>query len=242
MGELISREMEAAEEAEDRERFLGVLAHDLRNPLGAASHAISFMLDSAAPDEQATRMLQVAQRSLSRMNGLIGQLLDFHRGRFGEGIRIRPERFDALQLVQDVAEGASINDRGISVRVGGEPGRVCWDRERMGQLLGNLIDNAVAHSPEQEDVEVTLARSGGEVELRVLNQGEPIPPERRKAIFRPFVRGQQDGGGESHVGLGLYISAVIVWAHGGTLRVETMDDGRTAFVVELPTGTGRAGI
>lgn len=239
IGELIAHEMEAAEEASDRERFMGVLAHDLRNPLGAAMNALRFITDFTEPDGRAASMLEVAARSLHRMERLIEQLLDFHRGRFGNGIPIVRAEFEPGALVNEMAEAASLGVRGVRVQPHIQPvGDVAWDRVRIGQLLSNLIDNAVGQSPEGSTVDIELRRvQGRAVRLTVINDGPTIPMELRARMFRPFERGRNPGKG---VGLGLFISEQIVRAHGGTIRVDTLDKGRTAFIVALPDGMGGA--
>ncbi len=115
-----------------------------------------------------------------------------------------------------------------------------FDSIRIGQVLSNLVGNAVEHGSDDTAVRVTLEGGGEEVVLSVQNQGVPIPSKKVGMLPRAFVRGEEASGhqssGSAHVGLGLYITKKIVDAQGGTIGVTSSDQGGTKFVVRLPLG------
>ena len=214
------------------EMFMAVLGHDLRNPLNVISMGAQ-MLDRQAADETAVR--RTAARMLGsaqRMARLIDDLLDLARARQGGGIPLQRTRLNLEALVQRVAHEHEtlFGDRPLEITSDGSLAGV-WDQDRLAQLLGNLLANALSHG---QDAGVRIDVDGTDVEtvrLSVTNAGT-IPPEVLPYVFNPFSSGNPRRRSEG-VGLGLYIVQQIVEAHGGHVSVESAD-GTTTFVVVLP--------
>ncbi len=205
-----------------REEFIAVLGHDLRNPL-ASIDAGTKMLQRTVTDEKSRSILQLMRSSVSRMSGLIDDVLDFARGRLGSGLTM-----DGLSLVavrpmieQVVSElSAAHTDRTIVAEVSDITVRC--DPARLGQLLSNLLANALTHGAEDGEILVTARIEDGWFKMDVTNPGDPIPAEVAEHLFKPFVRASAK---PSHagLGLGLYIASEIARAHRGTLTVQSSE-------------------
>lgn len=200
-----------------REQFVAVLAHDLRNPLAAIS-AGARLLQKESLSGTSVDIIRMVQQSVSRMAGLIDDVTDFARTRAGSGFQLvmQSEKPLAPVLAQVLDElRATAPDRPIESRFTlSEP--IEYDQARMGQLMSNLVANAIRHGAPQTPIQVTAATSKETLELTVSNQGTPIPPEAIGALFDPFFR-VTDTSGEQGLGLGLYITSEIVKGHGGTI-------------------------
>jgi sigma-B regulation protein RsbU (phosphoserine phosphatase) len=221
------------ETSELREQFIAVLGHDLRNPLASISAGARILLRSPR-DEGETSVLRMMETTVIRMAGLIDDVMDFARGRLGGGITLSRDAFRPLEpvLVQVVDElrGAS-PDRVIETRFSiTEP--VNCDRTRIGQLVSNLLGNALTHGSVDRPIQVQASTVGGIFELSVANSGEPIPERAMDKLFEPFVRGDiRDS--KQGLGLGLYIASQIAKAHEGTLTVSSTAD-ETRFTLTMP--------
>jgi signal transduction histidine kinase len=222
------------ETARLREQFIAVLGHDLRNPLGSISSATHVLARSHLPDP-AKKMVELMQRSVRRMAGLIDDVLDFARGRLGGGLTLELSGDDALTpvLEQVIAElRVSFPDRIIETDFSPCECVKC-DRARLSQLLSNLVANALTYSPPGTPVRASSRMADGVFEISVVNHGEPIPAEAMSRLFSPYERGavrpSQQG-----LGLGLYIASEIARAHGGTLTATSTVD-ETCFTLTIPT-------
>lgn len=221
------------ETAKLREQFIAVLGHDLRNPVATIASGAR-IIGKSALDERARAMLTVLQGSAMRMSGLIDNLLDFARGRLGGGIELDTRCETALApVLQQVVDELKVvhPERRIDLRFDLDAPVRC-DPARVAQLLSNLLANALTHGPADEAVRVEASSADGGFELRVVNSGEPIPEAARPQLFQPFVRGDQHSSAQG-LGLGLYISAEIAKAHGGTLEVRS-DAEETCFTLIMP--------
>jgi PAS domain S-box-containing protein len=229
-------EAELRRAAEFRERFLGIVSHDLRNPLNAILLSANALM---CAEDLPPRHLKAVRRvvtSAERMARMIGELLDFTRGRLGGGIPVSPRPMNLLLLVRHVLEELEAGHPGRELRLearGDFQGE--WDPDRLAQVIGNLGKNALDYSPEGTPVRFTLRDEGGSVVLEVNNAGPPIPAERLATIFEPFRRFAK---GSPHpasgLGLGLYIVEQIVRGHGGTASVRSSEEEGTTFTVRLP--------
>jgi signal transduction histidine kinase len=223
-------------DAELRELFLAVLAHDLRTPLSSISMGANALMLRDDTSEFGLRAAQRIARSAQRMNVMIGQVLDFTRARADGGLLIRPETIDLSAVCSAMIEEfrAAHPDRTFELRAVGDQ-KGSWDAVRLGQLLGNLMENALRHGANQTPVIVKLEGKSDHVILSVHNQGPAIPQETKATLFEPFRRGKPplSRGAADGLGLGLYISERIVGAHGGRIHAVS-DDNETAFVVHLP--------
>jgi signal transduction histidine kinase len=217
-----------------REQFIAVLGHDLRNPLAAISGGMNLLLKTSL-DEKARVIVDLVRGSATRMAALIDNVMDFARGRLGGGLPLERSAAGELEplLRQVVAElQTSAPDRVIDIRVSvTEP--VDCDRARIGQLVSNLVGNAIDHGAPDQPIQVTAATQDGSFELSVTNAGEQIPPASLDHIFDPYTRGIHRTSRQG-LGLGLYISNEIAKAHGGTLDVISTVD-QTSFTFRMPS-------
>jgi signal transduction histidine kinase len=222
-------------ELDFRERMMGILGHDLRNPLNVVILAADqLMRDQGLPPAAQKRLLRL-RRSAARMHEMIETLLDFTRARFMGSVPVSPVPTDlgtiARTTVDDVR--ALWPDSAIGLEVRGDP-RGEWDPARMTQTIGNLVTNAIAYGEKGGRVQVAVQAEGRDVELTVHNQGAAIPAEIIPVLFEPFRRGAAQDRSPGGLGLGLYIVGEIVKAHGGSIRVDSTDRDGTTFTLKLP--------
>jgi len=213
-----------------REQFIAILGHDLRTPLTAISISAQALRHLALASPYGAMVVAIDQTS-RRMVSLVSDVMDFARGRLGSGIPLvrRPCDLAAVfaEIVGEIERTAP--DRTIRFTTTGDlTGE--WDAGRLGQVMTNLLANAVRHG--QDPITVTLTGSPDDVALRVSSHGPAIPAEVRTRLFEPFVRATNARTGAG-LGLGLYIVSEIVHAHDGTVGV-TSDDDATTFTVRLP--------
>lgn len=226
--------VEEREIADLREQFIAVLGHDLRNPLFAIG-AGAELLQRRIHDEKNLGIVRHIHTSARRASQLIEDVLDFARGRLGAGIVVNlqdcPELAKSLEHV--VSEIQRVHpQRSIELKIGDLSGIVC-DVERVGQLLSNLVSNAISHGAPQSPVRVLAHVDEGTFALSVHNQGEPIPAAVKTQLFKPFSRPGHNSP-RSGLGLGLYIAHQIALAHGGHMDVSSTEAGGTLFVFNLP--------
>ncbi len=224
---------EERRDAQLREEFVAVLGHDLRNPLAAVDAGIRVLMRQTLADKQVS-VLDLMHGSVRRMAGLIDNILDFARARLGGGLQLHLQEDTALQpmLEQVVAEiGAAWPARNLDSNLSVDAPVVC-DRVKIGQLLSNLLANAMTHGAAGAPVSVAAATRDGGFALSVANGGPPIPQAAMDRLFQPFYRSSvlptQQG-----LGLGLYIAAMIAEAHGGTLTVAS-SPVETRFTFRMP--------
>lgn len=217
------------------DQFLAVLGHDLRNPLGAISMAAAIICKGA--DHASHKPASLILTSARRMKRMVDDLLDLTRTRLGSGIPIAPERMDLKALAEEiVAELQAFHpQRAVAFRADGDL-EGSWDRDRLAQVLSNLLGNALQYGAPARPITVSARGDGDEVAIEVHNQGRPISPSMLTNIFEPMVReaGRGDGKPSTSLGLGLYIAREIVLAHGGTVSVKSAALEGTTFCVRLP--------
>jgi len=221
-----------------REMFIAVLGHDLRSPLSGVLMASQFMLEEGRLQEPEAALAARIVRSATRMTRMIGDLLDFTRGRLGSGIPIAREEMDlGIEAEGAVAEVKSAHpERRFELDLAGDLSGA-WDSARITQLLVNLLANAAVHGSSDDPVTVSARGRDGDVVLRVVNRGTPIDAMTLPTLFSPFKRiapGAMPSQSGAHLGLGLYIVEQIVTAHGGTIDVISSAADGTAFTVRLP--------
>lgn len=219
------------------ELFVGVLGHDLRNPLFAIKAAAWLLSRRVSPEVVVDAAKRISE-SANRMSRMIDQILDFTRLRLGGEIPLVRERVDLDEVVRGVADELHTVDgtRDLSVStVGWTCGE--WDRDRLAQMLSNLLGNAYQHATPGTGIELAIDGTGaGGVTVEIRSSGT-IDPERLTDLFEPLrARTRQRNRGSSGLGLGLYICRQIALAHGGSIRAES-EGGTTRFVVHLPRRT-----
>lgn len=234
--ELFRQRQQLAEQVEEHkalirtaELLIGVLSHDLRAPLGAIVTASELLATIHRTDERTVQITSRIRSSSRRMTRLIEQLLDFTNARVTGRLPVRPADNDLRELCHAAMFEFEPSRNRIELTVTGDT-RGRWDGDRLLQIIWNLVGNALQHGQPDEPVELVIDGSSADtVTIRVSNGGE-IPPDRRTALFSPFLRAS----GSTHgTGLGLFIVDSIARAHGGTVEVAS-GDGRTTFTVTLP--------
>lgn len=228
--------LDAQSTARLRDQFIAVLGHDLRNPLQSINLGADRLVREL-PEGRERGLARHVHRSGQRMAALIGNIMDFARGRLGDGLAITVE--PGVELAADlehviseiqIAHPERHIDASISL-----PFAIPCDATRIAQMLGNLVSNAVVHGSQTAPVVVRVTTTKAVFELTVENAGEPIDPDRIGQLFQPFTRGTATSP-QPGLGLGLYIAAEIARAHGGTLSASS-DIARTSFIFRLPLGT-----
>jgi signal transduction histidine kinase len=219
------------EEAEFRERFMGILGHDLRQPLSAVTLAASLLLRASLGPEEAWLAQRLANNA-ARMNRMVVDLLDMTRSRLGGGLPVERRRMDMREVCGQVLDEMreAHPDRVIELSASGDLTGY-WDPDRIAQVCANLIGNALEHGRAGSRIRVTLAEHSDGVILCVENAGERISESLRPVLFQPFRRGRNAH--STGLGLGLFIVDQIARAHGGTISVLS-DDEATRFMVTLP--------
>ncbi len=216
--------------------FIGILGHDIRNPLGTISMSAQYLVRSGQLSASAAETII---NSVVRINSVIEHVVDFTRAQ-SEGIMpINTKPGNLVTQFAKILQETQVRNPKSILRLdstGNFDGS--WDEGRMGQLLSNLLTNAISYGARDEPVTVHLWENADEVFFSVHNSGNPIPPQEQERIFRPLTRGSSDDKLESRepggLGLGLYICKEIVKAHGGALEVESTQAGGTCFKVKLP--------
>jgi PAS domain S-box-containing protein len=218
------------------QQLIGIVSHDLRNPLSAILLGAEGVLRREELEEQVRLLLLRMRSSAERALRMTRDLLDFTQARLGTGLGIERRPMDLCELVAQLADevGASFPERQVDVETQGDC-RGEWDPDRMAQLLTNLLTNALKYSPEDTPVRVITRAEGDALVLQVHNRGEPIPPNKLPVLFEPLQRAtaEVDRTGRS-VGLGLYIVDQVVRAHGGRVDVTSSEAAGTTFTVRLP--------
>lgn len=224
---------------ESRNLLLGVLGHDLRNPLGAIRFSAEYLLRAEGLDTAGTKAVVRVKSSAGRMAQMVDDLLDFTRTRMGGSLPIEPASANLADVCRQAVEEleAFHPDRQIRMRCEGDMlGQ--WDVRRVAQLVSNLVANAVEHGRHGTPVTVSLTGEEHVVRVRVHNQGRVIAADARRTLFdptmRPVVQEAERGEGSSGLGLGLYIVREVARAHGGQARVVSSDKAGTTFEVCLP--------
>jgi PAS domain S-box-containing protein len=219
----------------ENELLAGVLAHDLRNPLGAIMTAAQLMLMRADAGERSARPLGRILASGQRMTRMIDQLLDFTRARVGGGIQVHRHDLSLGELCGQVIGELELAfpDLQIELEVAGDPAG-SWDPDRLQQVISNLVANAGQHGEPEAGVRVRVdGRRADSVFLEVHNQGA-IPPALLPTLFDPFSGARARRAPARGLGLGLYIVKELVRAHGGVVDVVSTPADGTTFTVALP--------
>jgi signal transduction histidine kinase len=224
--------LDAEQQARFAETFVGMLGHDLRNPLNAIIMTANLVRRMVANDRGAVdRILSSAHR----MSNMVAQLLDLTRSRIAGGITLERKEADVGNVVSEVVDELrrTYPEREIDWS---RPPEVLApvDHDRLAQVVSNLVGNALEHGDPARPVTVRLAAREGIAELSVHNAGAPIPPELLPGLFEPFRPSIARGARSKGLGLGLFITQQIVRAHGGDIGVSSTMESGTTFRVVLP--------
>jgi len=240
-GELTDAEAEQRTEFE--RQLVGIVSHDIRNPLQAINLSAALGMKVLGDEQRMRHTLERIAGSATKALRMIDDLLDFTTARLSGGISVEPQPAELHGLVARAVEDewASFPERQVELESAGD-GRGLWDPERLAQVVRNLVSNALQHTLEGTPIRVESRGERDRVQISVHNAGEPIPREDLPQLFEPFQRdcNARPNGGRS-LGLGLYITLHLVEAHGGTLDVRSHEGEGTTFTVELPRVSPKAG-
>jgi signal transduction histidine kinase len=247
---LLSREREATDQDLSHERarsdaahatrdeYMGIVSHDLRNLLNAMVGSAELIVQAVSREnhvDQVRTSAQRIQRSATRMNRLIGDLVDVASIEAGR-LAVTREVADATQVVTEAVEifqaQAAAGGIALSAEATLPPCDVAFDAARILQVLTNLLSNALKFTPANGTVVVGVERLGDDLGFSVRDTGVGVPPEQLETVFQRFV--QLTRNDRRGVGLGLYISKAIVEGHGGRIWAENAVGGGTTFRFTLP--------
>jgi signal transduction histidine kinase len=225
--------LDVQQTSELREQFIAVLGHDLRNPIAAIGAGTNMLMRTPLNDK-AQKIVTLMQGSVTRVTGLIDNLLDFARGRLGGGLTLDRDADEPLKpLLMQVTEELRQTAPGREIDTHfdfADP--VNCDRIKLTQLYSNLLGNALTHGAADRPVGVRASGANGMFELSVANAGPPIPSNAMTRLFAPFTRGEARAR-QQGLGLGLYIALQIAAAHGGNIEVAS-DENETRFTFRMP--------
>jgi signal transduction histidine kinase len=217
-----------------REQLNAVLGHDLRNPLQAIV-VTSELIAKKFSDPDVVALARRIKTNSEQMSSLIDDALDFARARLGGDIAIRIDDVHDINaalrgVVKKLQDAQPTRQIIANIDV---TGTVRCDIRRIQQLASHLLGNALAHGAVDSPVKVTGMAAENDFILEVWNEGQPIPPECLDKVFEPFWRHSASSSRQS-LGLGLYICAQIVRAHGGKITVTSSKESGTRFTARLP--------
>lgn len=233
-----------ARQRELQMRFFGAVAHDLRTPLAALKTSAQLAARQAGPEDNRTRQrMDAIVRQVERIRRLAEDLLDVARAEAGQ-LQLQLLPCDLRALARDTValfEGAS-PDHDIVLEVPDEPVSFLCDGTRAGQILNNILSNAVKYSPEGGRVVVKVCREGTLAIVSVTDEGVGISEEQRQILFEPFGRAHVGREAIPGAGLGLWTTRRLVEAHAGSIDVESTPRCGSTFTVRFPVAgpdTGR---
>ncbi len=225
----------------DRARigFLIAVTHDVRTPIATIKTATGALLgpSSLLDDSERTELLEAAYHESTRLEGLVTKVLDLSRIR--AGVKPEPELVDVGDVVRSAVTrvGSAAASRTITLHVATDLPALYVDPVLLEHALANLLENAVVHDPDGDDIEVCAVARGCRIDLAVVDHGPGIAPAERARVFEEFVR-LDSPQGRPGTGLGLTIVRALTEAHGGHVRVESTPGGGATFVLDLPAEGG----
>lgn len=217
-----------------RERFVSLLAHDLRGPLSAALLTSRLLADSAEGASPHLEHARRIERSMRRMDAMIRALLDANRLRAGERLPVDLEPCDLVAIVNDAL--ADLDERARARVVAEMPDHLegVWAPDQLRRAVWNLVTNALKYGPPGGRVDVVVRRDDGAIVLSVRDEGPGIPPDEQIRIFEPFGRGHGADRLARGWGLGLTLVRGCAEAHGGTVALDSSAGRGTTFTLRLP--------
>jgi phosphoserine phosphatase RsbU/P len=232
VAELTQLKSEAQDRATAAEQMIGIVSHDLRNPLSSIRLATA-LLNGTDPSDNQKRTLDRLARATDRADHLISDLLDFTQARLGKGLSVVLAPVDLHAIIgHAIDELKPVYSRQALCHLRTGTGACRADGHRLVQLVGNLISNAMTYGEPNTPVTVTSAVTDSSFTIAVHNAGTPIAAEARAHIFQPMARGTDANAGRS-VGLGLFIVQEIARGHGGSVTVTSTAQDGTTFVATM---------
>ncbi|WP_460423243.1 sensor histidine kinase [Pseudomonas sp. ZL2] len=230
--------------AEDRalfaEQMIGIVSHDLRNPLSAIRMAAE-VLSRRDRDAKSIQMLGHISHSVERAQRLVADLLDFTLVQVGRGISVACAPLNFHEVVADCLKEIRLSfPKSDLVHVHSGQGDFFADSDRLYQMIGNLTANAIAYGTEGSTVTVSTHIKDDIAAISVHNFGTPIPAALLENLFEPMIRGSHDNAELRSVGLGLFIVREIVKAHQGEITVSSNAEQGTTFTAVFPRPAPKA--
>ncbi|MEO7211380.1 ATP-binding protein [Mucilaginibacter sp.] len=217
--------------------FIAIASHELKTPLTSLKAYIQLLHVNArrSGDSFLLNALQKSENQINKMTKLIYGFLDLSKLESGK-LRLERHEFDLNALIEEVAaENRPIAQSHAITFLGGKPIIITADREKIGQVINNLISNAVKYSPKNTDIKVLVQRLNNQVKVSVRDNGIGIKLKDQQHIFQRFYRVEDDSTkGFSGFGIGLYLSAEIVELHQGKIGVESSEGQGSEFYFVLP--------
>lgn len=226
-----------------RADFVSLVSHELRAPMASvvgSAQTLRQRWRELNPDQRESFLALISSET-ERLAALVADVLDTSRIDAGT-FTYRFADIDLGALVRDSVAGLSLTQEEVSVVADVHSGlpSVRGDRDRLQQVLTNLLDNAVKFSPAGEEVRVSAFQQDSRVRIEVSDRGPGVPPDQQRLIFEKFGRGKTTSSpGTPGTGLGLYIARSIVEAHGGVLEVSSWPDAGATFTLSLPVDSAR---
>lgn len=219
-----------------KDQLVRTVSHDLKNPLTGIRGYVDLLMDETDHEER-RRMLLLARRSTDRMYQLITNLLDLTR--IQEGLQLEKRSIPVGRLIQDVINDFEVHAQNrqivIDVEIPDGNFNVVVDPLRMGQVIANLVSNALKYTPDGGRVLIHASRPGNHLCLKIHDEGPGIPPEIQDRLFEPFYRAPTTINRKVEgTGLGLSIVHGIVEQHGGTIGLTSVPNEGTTFEVMVP--------
>ncbi len=215
--------------------FIGNVSHEVRNPIFAVGGYLEALGSPTLGEEQRKRYSDKGLAALNRLQNLFNDLIEIARLEYREDL-LRTTSFDLAELVHEVREmlQPKADEKGLGLEMNNPPLFVTADRNRMRQVIVNLVENAIAYSDEGT-VRCRIRRHGDKVRVEVVDNGRGIPEEHQSRIFERFYRVDPDRSRKSGgTGLGLSIVKQIMSAHGETIRLDSTHGSGTRFSFDLP--------
>jgi signal transduction histidine kinase len=215
---------------------VSIVSHDLRNPLGVVMMNAELLARKAEVDpERVKRRGELIRRAAERMHRLVNDLLDQCRidaGTFHVNLAEQPIDRILAEAAEQAQDLAATKEIGILVRA--VPGRMRCDRDRIHQVLGNLLGNAIKFTPDSGHIELSAQIEGARVLMRVRDDGPGISQDELPHLFEPFWKGRSGRSRSEGAGLGLSIARAIVESHGGQIWVESTPERGSTFCFAIP--------
>jgi len=234
VAELNDLHASARDRAMFAEQMIGIVSHDLRNPLNAISMGAELLAGSDELPPSQRRLVERITRATDRATRLIAELLDFTQARVGSGIAVTRREISLHDVIADALDELRLAQPThvlVHRRIGDAPAYA--DPSRLAQVVGNLISNAVSYGS-SAPITVTSIAEPEHSSLAVHNEGAPIPAALQRTMFEPMTRGATADTGARSVGLGLFIVREIARAHGGTAAVTSTAAEGTIFRLQWP--------
>ena len=220
-----------------RDRLIGIVSHDLRSPINSILLGTAMLLERDDLDPFTTKTLTRVKAASDRAQRMIRDLLDYTQAHLGGGIHVEPRPNDLGLIVRRVIDEVEVAHPECKLELVDNGGNMTadLDADRIAQVLGNLLSNAVTYGAPGSSIRIELRGDDTEVAFAVHNTGNAIPADRLREVFEPMQQlSRGSNRGHRSVGLGLYIVESIVTSHRGKIDVTSTEADGTTFTVRIP--------